>query len=267
VRSLEKQEGLLKPLVVQYGIWAWHALQGNLGYSYKLNQSVGSLLGEYLPRTLILVGCSLVVSVLIAVPVGLWQGRRRNRVDDHALNTVLMIFYAMPTFLLGVVLIVVLSLDLPAFPSTAAAYGESPMVDAAVLILPVLALTLGNIAYFSRYMRSATIDSMLEDYVRTARAKGASPTRVLFRHVLRNSVLSTVTLVGLSIPYVLSGALVIEELFDFPGIGLLFWNASQDRDYPILLGIVLVVTVATVIGNLAADLAYAAIDPRVRYGS
>jgi peptide/nickel transport system permease protein len=265
VHNLEVQEGLLKPLPVQYGVWAWHALQGNLGYSYKLNQTVGSLLGEYLPRTLLLVGSSLVLAIAIAVPMGLWQGKRRNRYDDHALTTVMMIFYSMPVFLLGVVLIVALSLQVHAFPSTAANYGQSFSVDFADLVLPVLALCLGNVSYFSRYMRSATIDSLLEDYVRTAYAKGASPKRVLFRHVFRNSVLSTVTLIGLSIPYVLSGSLVIEALFDYPGIGLLFWNAAQDRDYPILLGVVLVVTVATIVGNLLADVAYVAIDPRVRY--
>jgi peptide/nickel transport system permease protein len=265
VHSLEVQEGLLKPFPVQYGIWAWHALHGNLGFSYKLNQSVGSLLAEFLPRTLLLVGSSLVLSLAIAVPMGLWQGRRRNRPDDHFLTTVMMTFYSMPSFLLGVVLIVVLSIWVHAFPSTAANYGGSLSVDISDLVLPVLALTLGTVSYFSRYMRSATIDNLLEDYVRTAYAKGASPKRVLFRHVLRNSVLSTVTLVGLSIPYVLSGSLVIEALFDFPGVGLLFWNAAQTRDYPILLGVVLVVTAATVVGNLAADIAYMAIDPRVRY--
>lgn len=265
VHSLEVQEGLLRPLPVQYGVWAWHALQGNLGFSYKLNQTVGSLLAEYLPRTLLLVGSSLLFALAISLPMGLWQGKRRNRPDDHIMTTVMMAFYAMPIFLLGVILIVVLSLDIPAFPSTAANFGTSLPGDVAELFLPVLTLTLGTVSYFSRYMRSATIDNLLEDYVRTAYAKGSSTRRVLYRHVLRNSILSTITLVGLSIPYVLSGSLIVEALFDFPGVGLLFWNASQTRDYPILLGVVLVVTVATVVGNLMADVAYAVADPRVRY--
>ena len=265
VHNLEVQEGLLKPVPVQYGIWAWQALRGNLGFSYKLNQSVGSLLAEYLPRTLLLVGSSLLLAIAIAIPLGLWQGRRRNRIDDHVLTLSMMIFYAMPDFLIGVALILVLSIWFPLFPSTASDFGTSLPADISDLVLPVLPLLLGNVAFLSRYMRSATIDSSLEDYVRTAYAKGASPRRVLFGHVLRNSVLSTVTLVGLSIPFVLSGALVIEALFNFPGVGLLFWNASQSRDYPVLLGVVLVITVATIVGNLAADIAYAAIDPRVRY--
>jgi peptide/nickel transport system permease protein len=114
-------------------------------------------------------------------------------------------------------------------------------------------------------MRSSVIDSMLEDYVRTARAKGNSDRRVLLRHVLRNSLSSTITNLGLTLPYVFSGALIIEELFNFPGIGLLFWDASQSRDYPVLLGVVLVVTASVVVGSLVADIGYAAIDPRVRY--
>ena len=265
VHNLTIQEGLTKPIPVQYLIWAWHALQGNLGYSYKMNQSVGSLLARFMPRTLLLVGSAMVLAVAIAIPMGLWQGKRRNRVDDHVLTGTMMTLYSMPSFLLGVVLIVLLNLDIRLFPSTAQNFGTSVPVDIADLVLPVLTLCLGNVTYFSRYMRSATIDNLLEDYVRAAYAKGASSNRVLFRHVLRNSLTSTVTLLGLTLPYVLSGSLIIEALFDFPGVGLLFWNAAQTRDYPILLGVVLVVTVATIIGNFAADLAYSMLDPRVRY--
>lgn len=265
VRNLEIQEGLNKPLPVQYLIWAWHALQGNLGFSYKMNQSVGSLLAEFLPRTLLLVGSAIVLAVAIAIPMGLWQGQRRNRYDDHVLTGTMMTLYAMPSFLLGVILIVLLNLQIHAFPSTAQNFGTNVQTDFADLVLPVLTLCLGNVTYFSRYMRSATIDNLLEDYVRTASAKGASPRRILFRHVMRNSLTSTVTIVGLILPYVLSGSLIIEALFDFPGVGLLFWNAAQTRDYPIILGVVLVITVATIIGNLAADIGYAVLDPRVRY--
>jgi peptide/nickel transport system permease protein len=264
VHDLTVQEGLNKPLIVQYGIWAWHALQGNLGFSYKLNQSVASLLGEYLPRDLLLVGVSLLFAIAIAVPLGIWQGYRRNRPDDNALSAIMLIFYSAPSFLLAVCLIVVFNIWTNLLPSTATNFGASVGTDIRVLALPVMALCLGNVSYFSRYVRSATIDNLLSDHVRTAIAKGAAPRRMLARHVLRNSLSSTVTLVGLTLPYVLSGSLVIEALFNFPGMGLLFWNAAQDRDFPVLLGVVLVVTVATVVGNLLADLGYAALDPRVR---
>jgi peptide/nickel transport system permease protein len=266
VLQLERAEGLLKPLPVQFGIWLLHLLEGNFGFSYKLNQSVGELLVHYLPRTLLLVGISSALTVAIGVPMGLWQGYRRNKPDDHVMSASMLILYAMPDFLLGVILIILLSLDLPVFPSTASAFGTSLPTDVAVLVLPIATLTLGNVSYYSRYMRSSVIDNLLEDHVRTARAIGNSPHRVLMKHVLRNSLSSTITNLGLTLPYVFSGALIVEELFNFPGIGLLFWNASQDRDYPVLLGVVLVVTASTVVGSLLADVGYAIMDPRVRYG-
>ncbi len=264
VRQFTIQQGLNKPLFVQFGIWLWHALEGNLGFSYKQNQTVASLLAAYLPRTLLLVGSSMLIALAIAVPMGLIQGLRRNRVDDHGITAIMLVFYTTPTFLMGSVLIVVLSIWTDFAPSNASSYGTGAWTDFKDLILPVLTLVLGNIAYFSRYMRAATIDALLADYVRTARATGASQRRILIRHVLRNAFSSTLTLIGLAVPYVFSGSLIIEALFDFPGVGLLFWNAAQNRDYPVLLGVVLVITLATVIGNLLADIGYAILDPRVR---
>jgi peptide/nickel transport system permease protein len=265
VLQLERTEGLQKPLPVQFGIWLVNTLKGNLGFSYKMNQTVASLLVDYLPRTLLLVGISTLLSIAVAVPIGVWQGFRRNRPDDHLLNAGTLILYAMPDFLLGVIFIILLSLDLPLLPSTATSFGSGLGTDVAVLVLPILTLMLGNISYYSRYMRSAVIDNLLEDYVRTAYAIGNSSPRVLTRHVLRNSMTSTMTMIGLTLPFVFSGALIVEALFNFPGIGLLFWNAAQDRDYPVLLGVVLVVTAAVVVGSLLADIGYAVLDPRVRY--
>lgn len=265
VLQLERTEGLLKPVPVQFFIWLVNALKGDLGFSYKMNQTVASLLAHYLPRTLLLVGISTALAIAVAIPMGVWQGYRRNRPDDHVLNAGSLILYAMPDFLLGVIFIILLSLDVPVLPSTATAFGTGLGTDVAVLMLPILTLLLGNISYYSRYMRSAVIDSLLEDYVRTAYAIGNSSRRVLLVHVLRNSMTSTMTMVGLTLPYVFSGALIVEALFNFPGIGLLFWNASQNRDYPVLLGVVLVVTAAVVVGSLLADIGYAVLDPRVRY--
>ena len=264
VHALEVTEGLLKPLPVQYLIWAWHALNGNLGFSYKLNSPVSALLGRYLPRTILLVGTASLLALGVAVPLGLYQGLRRSKVDDHLISIWMLIFYAMPDFLLGSIGIILLNIDINVFPSTATSFGAGLRIDALDLVLPVGTLFLGSVAYFSRYMRSSVIDNLLEDYVRTAYAKGQSTRGVLARHVLRNSLLSVMTLVGLTLPYVFSGALIVETLFNFPGIGLLFYDASQDRDYPVLLGVVLVVTVTVVVGSLLADLGYAVLDPRVR---
>ncbi|WP_276982101.1 ABC transporter permease [Ferrimicrobium acidiphilum] len=264
VHALEVQEGLLKPLPVQYLTWAWNALRGNLGYSYKLSENVSTLLSEYVPRTFLLVAVSLLFAVAIAIPMGLWQGYRRNHLDDHALSGTMLVMYSMPTFLLGVVLIVVLNIWLPILPSTASNFGGSLSIDATDLALPIITLSLANVSYFSRYMRSSVIDNLLEDYVRTAKSKGARNRTVLLRHVLRNSLNSTLTLLGLSLPYTVSGSLIVEALFNYPGAGLLFWNSAQTRDFPVLLGIVLIIAVMTVLGNLIVDILYGVIDPRVR---
>lgn len=265
VHQLEIQEGLTKPLPVQYFLWAWQALHGNLGFSYKLNTPVSTLLAEYFPRDLLLTGVALFLAIALSIPLGLLQAARRNKSADYVLSWVLLALYSMPSFLLGVIGIIVLNIELPLLPSTAQQFGRGLGTDVDVLVLPVLALTLGNIAYYSRYIRSAVIDNLLEDYVRTARAKGAPWSRVLVRHVLRNSLLPVVSLIGISFPYIVSGSLIVEALFDFPGMGLLFWDAEQSRDYPVLLGVVLLVSVAVVVGNLLADVAYAALDPRIRY--
>jgi len=265
VQSLTRTEGLDQPLVVQYGIWLWNALQGNLGFSYVMNQPVSQLLAEYLPRTLLLVGSSSVLTVAISIPIGMWQGVRRNKIDDHALSAVLLIFYAMPDFLIGALGIILLTFDVRVLPSSATTYGQGFWTDFKDLLLPVGVLVLGNFTYYVRYVRSSVIDNLLEDYVRTARAIGNSPWRVLTKHVLRNAMSSTVTNIGLTLPYIFSGSLIIEELFNFPGLGALYWNAQQSRDFPTLLGIVLVITASVIAGSLIADILYAWLDPRVRY--
>ncbi len=265
VRQLIVEEGLTKSLPQQYGIWLFHVVRGNLGFSYKENTPVATLLREYIPRDLILGGAALLVAILVSIPIGIVQGARRNSLTDYSFSGLLLAFYSMPYFLIGVIAIVVLNIWLGVLPSTAATFGQSIGTDVRVLVLPVLSLALANIAYFSRYLRSAVIDNLQEDYVRTARAKGAPRVRILLRHVLRNSLLPFISAVGISLPLLVSGALVIEVLFDYPGMGLLFWDAQQHRTYPVLLGIILVVSAAVVIGNLLADLAYAALDPRIRY--
>lgn len=264
VHALEVQEGLLRPLPIQYLTWAWNTLRGNFGYSYKLSESVSTLLATYVPRTFLLVAVSLLFAVAIAIPMGLWQGYRRNRPDDHVFSAAMLILYSMPTFLLGVVLIVILSIWLPILPSTATNFGTGISADLAAIALPIITLCFANVSYFSRYIRSAVIDNLFEGYVQTARSKGANNMTILWRHVLRNSLNSTLTLIGLSLPYTVSGSLIVEALFNYPGAGLLFWNSAQSRDFPVLLGIVLIIAVFTVIGNLIVDILYGILDPRVR---
>jgi peptide/nickel transport system permease protein len=266
IASFNRTFGLDKSLPEQFVIYVNSLLHGNLGFSYTRNQNVSALVGDYLPVTLVLMGTSTLLALVIAVPLGMVQAVRRGRAVDHVTTVTLFIFYSMPVFWLGLILIVIFSGDLGLLPSQGPQGGiDTYLGQLNNLVLPVLTLSLVTIALFSRYLRSAMIESLVQEYVRTARAKGASTRRVLFRHVVPNSLFSTITLLGLSVPAIFSGALIVEALFNYPGMGLLFWNAAQDRDYPTLLGVTLVVAIATVIGNLAADLAYAVVDPRVRY--
>jgi peptide/nickel transport system permease protein len=269
IRQFDQQYGFDLPWYSQYWLWLRHLLAGNLGFSWKLNQSVASLLGTHLPKTIFLVGISTILALLLAVPVGVIQAVRRNRFVDHFFNGFSTVFYAMPAFLLGILLILVFAIKIPIFPPEGP-QGEGLGVvftNFNALILPIISLTLITLALFSRYMRSSVLDNLTEDYVRTAKAKGASERRVLIRHVLRNSLIPIATLLGLSLPGIIAGALITESVFNYPGMGYLFYQAALNSDYPILLGITIVVAVATVVGSLLADIAYAVLDPRVRYVS
>jgi peptide/nickel transport system permease protein len=260
------QYGFDKPWFSQYLLWLGHLLQGNLGFSWTLDQSVASLLGERLPKTIILVGISTVIALLVAVPIGLWQAVRRNKSVDYTFTGLSFLFYAAPTFFVGTVFILVFSVRLHWFGPEAPQGGIwSDLTDWRDLTLPVITLALVTIALFSRYMRSAVLDSITEDYVRTARAKGASQRRVLWRHVMRNSLIPIATLIGLTLPAIMSGALITESVFNYPGMGYLFYQSAQKQDYPTMLGFIVVIAIATVIGSLLADIAYAVLDPRVRY--
>jgi peptide/nickel transport system permease protein len=261
------QNGYNRPLIVQYLSYVNHLLHGNLGYSFYYNQTVNSLLAQDLPKTLLLVGCSLVVALIVAIPLGILQAVRRNKPVDYVLTGVSFVGYAMPTFWVGLLLISAFSVAAPLLPSEGP---QGPTVASAfsqpqAMVLPVATLSIITIAQYSRFMRAAAIDNLVEEYVRTARSKGISERQVLLRHILRNSVMPIITLVGLNLPFLVSGAVITETVFNYPGMGLLFWNAAQYHDYPTLLGFTVVVSAVTVVGSLLADVLYATVDPRVRY--
>ena len=264
--AFNRQYGFDKPWFDQYALWLGHLLQGNLGFSWTQDQSVSSELGQHLPKTIILVGLAIILALAVAVPVGLWQAAQRNRLADYAFTGFSFLFYAAPSFFVGTVLILVFSVKLHIFGPEGPQGGlVSDLTDWRDMTLPVLTLALITMALFARYMRSAALDNITQDYVRTARAKGASQRRVLWRHVLRNSLIPIATLLGLSLPAILGGALITESVFNYPGMGYMFFKAAQQQDYPTLLGFVIVVAVAVVVGSLLADVAYAMLDPRVRY--
>jgi peptide/nickel transport system permease protein len=267
VHAFIKEYGLNAPLPVQYWHFFWQLLHGNLGYSYKQNESVDALIAHDLPKDAILVGSALVLALLIAIPVGVLQAARRNTVFDYLGTGFSFLLYSMPYFLLGLLLVAAFAVSLQLLPAEApqGATITEVLSQPKALVLPVATLALGNYAIFSRYMRSAAVENLAQDYIRTARAKGLSERGVLWRHLLRNSLLSVVTLVGLSVPAILTAGLVVEYVFNFPGTGLVFYNAAVNSDYPVELGITVLVSVATVVGNLLADVGYAVLDPRVRY--
>jgi len=265
IAEFNHENGYDLALPLQYTRWLGKAVHGDLGFSYKRNSPVSTLLKATVPRTLLLVGLGTLIAVLIAIPVGIIQATRRNRVVDHALTTVTFTLYSMPSFWLGLILIEVFAIKLGWLPPDAPTGSPLEMLqNPAGLVLPIATLSLVTIASFSRYVRASTVEQLEQDYVRTARAKGLRSGAIVRRHVLRNALSPVVTLLGLSLPWILGGSLVVEAVFNFPGTGFLFWNAAQAQDYPVLLGVVLVVSVGTVIGSLLADLGYAFLDPRVR---
>jgi peptide/nickel transport system permease protein len=253
--------------LVQYLSWLGQVLHGNLGLVSAGGESVMALLATSLPRTLVLVGFSTVIALAVAIPAGILQAARPSSVADYGLRVLTYVFYSMPAFVLGSVLILFLGVGAHWFGAEGPQYAGIGQVitDWRDLTLPVLTLALGTIAIFARYMRSAAADSLDEEYVEAARARGADERRVLLRHVLRNSLVPVVTLLGLSIPQILGGALIVESLFNFPGMGWQIWQAAQNHNVTVILGFTLVLGVGAVIGSLLADIAYALLDPRVRY--
>jgi peptide/nickel transport system permease protein len=267
IAAFNNANGYNRALPMQYLLYIDRLVHGNLGFSYHFDQSVGSLLSLDLPKSAVLVGASYVLALLIAIPMGIAQAMRREKVMDHTLTAFSFVGYAMPTFWLGILLVVLFSATLHMFPSEGpqGATVAAAFANPGALVLPVATLTIVTVAQFSRFMRASAVENLLQDYIRTARAKGLSNWQMVTRHLLRNSLLPIITLIGLSLPTVLSGAIIVEALFNYPGMGWLFWTATGAHDYPVLMGFTIVIAAATVIGNLMADIAYAMADPRVRY--
>lgn len=266
VEAWNSAHGFGDPWFVQYLHYVQNLLQGNLGYSYKANQSVAALFGETWARSAYLSGISLLFAVVIAVPLGIYQAVRRNTVGDNVATSLAFVTYAMPVFLLGLILIQVFAITFPIFSFEASQSTSvlAVMGDWHSMTLPIATLTLITVAGFSRYMRSSAMDTLAQDYIKAARAKGLPERLVLLRHLLRNACLPMVTLIGLSIPILLAGNLITETLFNYRGLGLLFYNSLQNVDYNVLLAYTLLGAVLTVAGNLIADMALTVADPRIR---
>jgi peptide/nickel transport system permease protein len=261
-----KQNGYDDPVIVQYLRYMNNLLHGNLGYSYAENQNVLDLFKERVARSVYLSGISLLIAIIIALPLGIFQAVKRNSIGDNVATSAAFILYSMPSFFLGLILIQVFALTFPIFNFEASQSNSVWVVmgDWYSMTLPIMTLALITVASFSRYMRSSSMDVLAQDYIKVARAKGLPERLVLSRHLVRNASLPMVTLIGLSLPVLLAGNLITEELFNYQGLGLLFYESLQKVDYPVMLAYTLASAVLVVVGNLVADIALTIADPRIR---
>ena len=266
IAAWNKQNGYDDPVIVQYLRYMNNLLHGNLGYSYAENQSVLDLFKERVARSVYLSGISLLIAVIIALPLGIFQAVKRNSIGDNVATSAAFILYSMPSFFLGLILIQVFALTFPIFNFEASQSNSVWVVmgDWYSMTLPIMTLALITVASFSRYMRSSAMDVLAQDYIKVARAKGLPERLVLWRHLVRNASLPMVTLIGLSLPVLLAGNLITEELFNYQGLGLLFYESLQKVDYPVMLAYTLAGAVLVVVGNLIADIALTIADPRIR---
>jgi len=269
VAQISHELGLDKPPLTQLYIWFSGLLHGDLGYSYQRQASVGSLIAQRLPQTLLLMGSALLVSILIAVPLGVVQAARRNTAFDRIASIAVFVAWSMPTFWFGTLLIAIFAVSLRWFPVGGLQTIDTASFDwptrIAHLLLPAATLAIISVAGWSRYIRGSMIEQLREDYARTAIAKGLAPRAVLFRHVLRNALIPFITILGTSLPALFGGAIITEQIFAYPGMGQLFWQSATDRDFSTLLGMTMITGALVVLGNLLADVLYGVVDPRVRY--
>jgi peptide/nickel transport system permease protein len=257
VDSIRDQLGLNDPLLVQYGRYLGRLLQGDLGRSYLQRAEVSELIAARLPASLLLMVSAIATELVVGLAVGALAALRRNTPTDHALMIASFVSISAPQFVVGILLLYVFAVQLGWFPI--GGYGT-----AAHLVLPTLTLAFLGAGWYTRMMRSSMIEVLSQDYVRTARAKGLSRGRIVLRHVMPNAILPIVAMVGIDIGLFVSGIVVVESVFGWPGIGQLAWQAIQRIDIPVIMGVTIVSAAAIVIGNLLADLVAPWVDPRIK---
>lgn len=257
--------GLDRPLYVQYVDWLWLALRGNFGESLKTGNAVTYEIGHRLPATLELTAAAMAISLLIAIPTGIIAAARPYTIFDYASTVFALTGIALPNFFLGILLILIFSLGLGLVPSQGyLSLIEDPGQNLRLLILPAVTLGTSLAAVVTRMTRTSMIEVLGREYVKTARAKGLREPVVVLRHGLKNALIPVLTVIGLQTGYLLGGAVIVETIFSWPGIGRLTYQAITQRDYPVLQGTVLLVAVMFMVINLAVDVLYAYLDPRIR---
>jgi len=268
--------GLDQPLPIQYVKWLKaFVLEGDWGYSIKFRRPVADMISERLPATLMLFGIGFLITLLIAIPIGVYSAIKPYSFFDNLVTTLSFAGQSVPVYWLGLLLIIVFYLLIKNPFSTGPLFPAGGMYTVGKegngldliwhLVLPIVAVSAGWVAWYSRFLRSSMRDVLNEDYMRTARAKGLPIRLVHFRHGLRNALLPLVTMMALDLPSVFGGAVFIETIFSWPGMGRLFWDAARGRDYPVLLAVVMIEAALILIFNLLADILYGFLDPRIRY--
>ncbi len=265
--------GLDQPIPIQYLRWLGNMLTGNWGTSFVSNVPVAQLIAQRLPNTLLLVFAAYSVILIVAVVVGTYTAVHQYSVIDHAVTTLAFIGISVPSFWLGLLLLIVFAvqtrhLGLPYFPAGGMydlAIGPTFLQVAWHLVLPAVTLATVVAATYMRYIRASMLEVIRQDYVRTARSKGLSESVLLRRHAFKNAAIPVVTLIALDLPRFLSGSVVVESIFAWPGMGRLFWDEAQRTDIPVLMAVLMFTSVMVVVFNLLADVVYAYLDPRIRY--
>jgi peptide/nickel transport system permease protein len=277
IEQMRRNFGLDRPLYEQYVRWLGSFLTGDFGYSFSQFRPVTAVLADALPNTLLLGGVSLVLIFIIGCAVGIVQAIRQYSVLDHSLTFLALFIYSMPGFWLGLMLILIVSSNavpdgarlpisgMQSLDYDAMGFGGRLADRARHLVLPTIALGIASAAAVARYMRSSMLEVIGQDYIRTARAKGLTERRVVLVHALRNAMIPVVSLLGLFLPILFGGAVVIEVVFSWPGMGRLMHDAILARDYPVVLAGSFLFAVLVIAANLVADLLYAVVDPRIRY--
>ena len=267
LQAKEIAAGLDKPLIVQYFVWLWQLLQGNLGYSIKSYEPVGVMIGSHIGPTLLLMGASLTLSLLIAVPAGIYSAVKQYSKGDYAVVTASFIGSSIPSFFLALILIYIFTVKLGILPSGGMnTLGMDGSVADTIrhMVLPVTVLAVSLAGSNIRYIRSSFLEILQQDYLRTARAKGIGYKRVIWKHAMRNALLPIVTVIGMQIPMLFGGAVIIEQVFSWPGLGLMTMTAIMGRDYPVIMGVCLLSAVVVLVSNLITDILYALVDPTIQ---
>jgi peptide/nickel transport system permease protein len=263
---LAEQLGLNRPLLVQYFDWAWRLVQGDWGTSFRDGNPVLTVISRHVVATFLLMGSSTVIAIAIGTWIGIRGATHRYSAFDYVATVGAMIALSIPTFWFGLIGIYVFSLELGWLPAgNMYTIGNETVLNYLHhLIMPSVVLALVHIAIWSRYMRTATLDAISQEFVKTARAKGVSERRVLMKHVVGNALLPMITLAGVQLPSILTGALVTETVFTWPGMGRLFLDSLGYSDYPVVMGLLMFSAILTIAGNLIADIVVALVDPRIR---